>query len=327
MEMPRYYYRYRRSYRRRPRRYVRRWFRRKVYRFVNGSSKSIVRIKVPISATFSLSAGPAGAVNAQAIRCYASTQSNPFTALNSPLYRLYCSLYEEVKCIGGKVTLSIGTPIGTSSVPSATFITAWDRRCSGGGAETSAPTYDELLNYSSQQKAVAVNNSIAKLNRSCYASDLMEKAQWHDCTLIESGSAPNYNYADAAYNAAGNNPNFFCPGMWIGVSQSGSVAQTIQLQADIIWYFAFRNPKYGAGAGGSAKDVSMRALPEFEDLDGDLTLDDEMDTKVGDAELETAAAALRSARIAATGSAMSAKLRAESRAKLMDHKVVMKRQG
>lgn len=254
--MARYYRR--RYYRRRPRRYIRRYIKKRFRRFVNGSSKSTIRVKIPITTTFSLSTSSAGAVKSAAISPFALSNNNT-SALASPLYRLYTQLYDEVKCIGGRVVLSVGTPVGTTSVPSLTILTAWDRRQNGTADPT--PSYAELENYSSQKKAVAVNNSIAKLVRSCYASDLLEKAQWHDSTLAETSTSV---WQDPAFAAAGANPNFFCPGMWLGCSISNDTAQTITFQCDITWYFAFRNPKYGGSAGPLTKDV------EAMDVDGQL---------------------------------------------------------
>lgn len=250
--MPSYYrrsYRSRYRYRRRPRRYVRKWFKRRMRRFVNGSSKSSVRVKVPISATQSLQVPSTGTVIASPV-CPWRRSLSAFSVLNSPLYLQYCQLYDEVKCIGAKVVVTVGTPIGTATIPSLELVTAWDRRC---GTNEAAPTYGELKNFGSQQTAVAVNNSIAKILRSCYASDLLEKAQWHDCT-VEVG-AP---YSDPAYAAAGNNPNFFVPGMWIGLSQGNTAAaQTITLQFEIRYYFTFRNPKYGASASSKGDGVVL----------------------------------------------------------------------
>ena len=237
--MARYYRR--RYYRRRPRRYIRRYIKRRFRRFVNGSSKSTIRVKIPITATFTLSTSSAGAVKAIPISPFISS-GNIASALGSPLYRLYTQLYDEVKCIGGRIVIAIGTPVGTVTVPSLTIITAWDRRFCTNVNGVTPPSFAELENYSSQRKAVAVNNSIAKLVRSCYASDLMEKAQWHDATLAQ-GTSPGI-YQDAAYIAAGNNPNFFAPAMWLGASISNDTAQSITFQCDITWYFAFRNPKY-----------------------------------------------------------------------------------
>lgn len=268
------YYRYRRGYRR-PRRYPRRYYRRSnTRRFINGSSRSQCRVKVPISVAFEQpNVGLSGAVYSKAFSPFV-TSANPFSAVTSPLYKQYCNLYDEVKCIGGKVVISIGTPVGGSAVPSLTVVTAWDRRLTKDDA-TSPPSFDDLMNYSTQQKAVAVNNSIAKLKRSCYASDLLEKAQWHDCTLTTVSSFTT----DEAYQST-SNVNFFAPGMWLGASQSGSSSATISYQADIVWYFAFRNPKYGGSVAPSRGNVIVSPM-DFGGLDGD---DGDMDIDVPDSD-------------------------------------------
>lgn len=268
----RYYTRWRkyRKYRRFYRRY-----RRGGRRFANGSSKSTIRVKIPTTTTFTLSTSSAGTVKTLPFCPFVNSASEG-SALASPLYRLYTQLYDEVKCIGGRITIAIGTPIGTSTVPSLTIITAWDRRLGRGALEK--PSFNELENYSSQKKAVAVNNSIAKLIRSCYASDLMEKAQWHDCTL----SSPSAGlYQDDAFTDANNNPNFFNPGMWLGASISNSTAQTITFQCDVTWYFTFRNPKYGAG-GGDAKDIErseINADQLFGDIDEQIQDENTLDAQ------------------------------------------------
>lgn len=276
--------------RRRPRRYIRRYFRRRFRRFVNGSSKSQIRVKIPWSATFDLAnVGKTGVVMSAPFTPFAAIKNNTaheahnmFSALNSPLYRSYCDLYDEVKCIGGKVVLSIGTPVGTSSVPSLTIVTAWDRKYCGayGSSVDAPPTASELLNYSSQQKATAVNNSIAKLVRTCYASDLMEKAMWHDCTLHATTAQ---GVVDGYAEEAGRSSSAFNPAMWLGVSQTGSSNQTISFQADITWYFAFRNPKYGGSASDSRAITRKSPLDFPVSVDEDASMDADM--SVGDGEV------------------------------------------
>ncbi|QCH00636.1 Cap [Bovdisavirus nainis] len=254
--MPSYYRRrYRSSYRRRPRRYVRRWFKRRMRRFVNGSSKSTIRVKVPVSKTYTAQ-GVTNNGNVWPGRFHPYAQGGPTncSALDSPLYRQYCALYDEVKCIGAKFVISIGTPIGTASIPNLQVVTAWDRRSATGDA---APSFANLLNYGTVRTATAVNNSIAKLVRSCYASDLMERAQWKDCDISQ--GADQY-WTDNAWNAAGNNPNFFCPQMIIGLLQgNGSAPQTITFSVDAKFYFAFRNPKYG-GSESAAKSIASNVM-------------------------------------------------------------------
>ena len=92
------YYRRRYRYRRyRPRRYVRRWFRRRFRRYVNGSSKSVVRMKTAVDASYTTQVpddhtlSSVIGVNAFSPAPGASNRS----VLASPLYRTYCGLYEE----------------------------------------------------------------------------------------------------------------------------------------------------------------------------------------------------------------------------------------
>lgn len=285
-------YRRRRYYRRRPRKYIRRWFKRRTRRFINGSSKSICRLKVPqLVKTTLASVDDDGVMLNQAITPWAEggDAANPFSALSSPIYRQFCNLYEEVKCIGGKVNLSVETPIGTATIPSVTIVTAWDRRLGRYEAQgIGAPTYDDLITYSTAKRAVGINNSVCKIKRSLYASDLIEKAQWHDCTFSTSAGS---TYTDSAYQAANNNPNFFAPGMWLGMAQSGSSAADINVIVEVNWYFAFRNPKYGGAASSGAKGDMRETAPmmDQEAIDGE-------DTEVLDREVEQAAPSAKRAR-------------------------------
>lgn len=315
--MARYYYRYRRSYRRRPRRYIRRWFKRRFSRFVNGTSRSVARIKTSFVQTLPISAG------------YGSTAgdvfySSPFSSVaagalsNSQLYRTYCSLYEEVKIIGVKISVAVVTPVGDTATPSLQIYTAWDRKHA---AADDVPTADSIVSSSTYNVATALNNNVAKITRSCYASDLMEKATWIDASL-------NGTYGNFAWAAGGANCPCFCPSFQMTlVSPSLGAAHNVTVSVSYTYYLAFRNPKFGGGAS-SAKDVSMPtrsvsfADAEFETLDEE---DGDMDTKAGDAELAAAATALRTARLEAAHSSQMEKLRADSRARLMGDKVIQKR--
>ena len=192
------------------------------------------------------------------------------SVLTSDLYRTYCSLYDEVKCIGMKVKINISSAVGGSDIPSLQIWTAWDRRA---GYNETRPSAAEMKTYSTYQVATAVNNSVAKLERSIYASDLLEKAQWHDCTL---SALPGSD--DLAYYAAGNNPNFFVPSMFVCMSVPDKTTQvTINGSVDIMYYFSFRNPKYGASS--SSKDsFTVDVLPRAMDPPGD---EDDMDQNDG----------------------------------------------
>lgn len=246
--MPRYYRR-----RWRPRRRYRRWFRRRLRRFVNGSSKSTIRVKVPVHFNYSITTASATPTHSD-VMCIAPffKSDTSGSALSSPLYRTYCDLYDEVKCIGGKIRLNVSSPVGGSEIPSLQIYTAWDRRNgftnTGGATQHEYPTVDNMMNMSTASVATAVNNSVAKLERALYASDLLEKAQWHDSSLASAAGV----YSDRACCAAGDNPNFFHPGFYYFFRFPGATAQkALAYSFDIVWYFSFRNPKYGAGAGSS----------------------------------------------------------------------------
>lgn len=278
--MPSYRRGYSRGYRayrgyRRYRRY-RRYYRRYggyARKFANGSSRSTIRVKVPMNYVANIGGvgndGTAGVEIAKAFEGTVTT-ANKKSVMNSPLYLLYTQLYEEVKCIGIKARIAINTPIGSVSVPALQMITGWDRRSGDGEAP---PTWAELNTYSTQQSVTAINNSVAKLTRSCYASDLMEKAQWHDCTLTIPSAG---QVRDAAVVAAGRNPNFFNPSLFIAFRiPEATAAQTISYTIEIMYYFAFRNPKYGAAPTASAKSVEMRAaMIEDDPLDTEEIMDE-----------------------------------------------------
>lgn len=203
----------------------------------------------------------------------AAPQSNR-SVIMSPLYRTYCSLYEECKCIGMRVSVSIASQIGGTALPSLQIYTAWDRRH---GSTEPVYTAQEIKDSSTYNVATALNNNVAKLTRSLYASDLMEKAQWHDCSITTAAG----NYQDAAYEAAGANPNFFAPCLFLAfaspaLSQAQSPA-TVNMSISTVYYFAFRNPKFGAG-GTSAKLADLGGVisdgidPAGGD-DGDMDMD------------------------------------------------------
>lgn len=235
------YRRYKRFYRRFGR-YGRRSYSR---RYVNASSRSNVRVKASIEANLTLSSGTSAAPGAVTTVSPFVPSDYPGSALKSPLYRTYCSLYEEVKCVGFKSQVSVASVIGGADIPSLQIYTGFDRRH---GANEGSWTAQQIKDSSSYLVATALNNNVAKLTRSIYAGDLMEKAQWHDCSLELAGGV----YSDTAYTAAAGNPNFFCPAMFM-CFQAPTLAAAVDVKVNIstVFYFAFRNPKYGAGASAA----------------------------------------------------------------------------
>lgn len=229
----------------------------------------MIRLKVPISYTVTWTqAADADGASPHALNAWKAS-SGSGSALSSPLYRSYANLYDEVKCIGMKVKLSVSSAVGGTDIPSLQIYTAFDRRR---GISEAAPSFADMKIYSTYMVATAVNNSVAKLERSIYASDLLEKAQWHDCTLSLSGGT----YNDKAYVAAGDNPNFFSPSCFIAMAIPGKTTETtVTGNIDVMYYFAFRNPKYGGSSVNSKFETSVLDRANLDRGDGDVD-DEEM---------------------------------------------------
>lgn len=254
-----YYSRYRRRYRRaygRYRRYGRYYgrYRRRSYarKYVNGSSRSVIRLKVPISSSqsFTQPANTQGTPGSL-VACPFVPSNLPYSPLSSPLYRQYAVLYDEVKCIGVKSRISVVSSVGGSDIPALRIYSAWDRRFSTSEMQDGI-TFADIQAYSTAQVATAVNNSVAKIERSCWASDLMERAQWHDCSLATSGAS----IVDPVYSNSVN-VNFFAPGLLLAFCvPNQTAATTINISVENTYYYAFRNPKWGAAVGSGAKSVA-----------------------------------------------------------------------
>lgn len=251
------YYRRRRYFRRR--RYGRRYRRRRSYarRYVNASSRSSIRMKCVVTGSGTLKSGYEDTLSDSVFKVeplLAAGAGNPVPVVSSPLFQAYQNLYEEMKMIGMKVQISVTDQIGGSTLPSLQIYTAWDRRK---GYSESAFTPAQVKNSASNNVATALNNNVAKLSRSIYASDLIEKAQWFD-------SSPAGDVAggtSTAYISANTNPNFFCPTFYMVFGSpslnAGSQVSSVHFSISVTYYVAFRNPRFG-GSGGSSKELPAK---------------------------------------------------------------------
>ena len=258
------YSRYRR-YRRGRRRYYgyRRYRRSYARRYVNASSKSTLRMKCNQTYSYHCDSGYTSTMGPiQILLPYKGTAAGAVT--NNPLYNAYVNLYEETKLIGMKVQLSVTSIVGNATLPSLQIYTAWDRK--RGYSETD-PSANDLKSMSSSNVATALNNNVAKITRSVYASDLMEKASWHDSTVDAAND-------DLAYKAADKNPNFFCPAFYFAFcSPSLAASVTVNYTISVTYYVAFRNPKYGGTA--QSKDLPSKDVTFVDDVDDNLYMEDE----------------------------------------------------
>lgn len=257
IKMARYRYRRRGWGRRRYKRYWKKYWRRYSRKFVNGSSRSIARIKTSIVQTSTLSAGHGTSPGAV-------YYTSPFGAgsagalSHSLLYRTYTKLYEEVKVIGVKISVAVVTPVGDSATPSLQIYTAWDRKHA---ATDDVPTAAEIMSSSTYNVATALNNNVAKITRSCYASDLMEKATWIDATV-------NDSYGNLAWLAGGAHCPCFAPSFQMTlVSPSLGEDHNVTVSISYTYYLAFRNPKYGGGSSGAKVDDLGARVVSFPDDD------------------------------------------------------------
>ena len=265
----RYYRRYR-KYRRFYRRYRRNYSR----RYVNASSRSSVRMKTATNWTFPVTAGYGDAGTGAVVQTTLPLNSavgDPNAVTNAPLFRVYCNLYEECKMIGARINLAIVSAVGGTDIPSLQIYTAWDRKRGFGEPAFSVA---DIKNASTSAVSTALNNNVAKIVRSCYASDLMENCTWFDSALDSSNGNRNI-----AWVTAGTNPNMFCPSFSFYLNCPSKGATTsVNVSMSVVYYFAFRNPRFGGSGSAKSIDLGPRAASDPDaggDADGGNMVDHE----------------------------------------------------
>ena len=287
--MPTYVYKYRRRYGRRYSRYRRysgaysRYRRRRSGTSSTASSRGRIRVRVPVQKVVTLTVA-AGQIDSNV--CTSSPFINvpslePLTAcaaVQMPLYNAYCNLYDQVKCDGVVTNVSVVSPIGAGAGAAASalqVIVAYDRQGNRMEAINAAPppalTVVNLFNFSSAVARSAINNSVAKMSRSCWASDLQERTVFHDSTV---GSFSNpVSVSDKDYFSNANKLGYFAPLTLIGLrlaAAAPTTAVSIQILLEQVYYFTFRSPKFGGDPTASA-NTRMSSTP--------ITMDQRSDTR------------------------------------------------
>lgn len=270
------YSRYSRRYRR-YRRYARLG---RYVKYSNGRESSSVNLKVVTNGYFN---GPMSAgANDSGVFCLPSLSYTgalganyvgPVSALNSNLFRAYCSLYGELKLRGVLYEISVVNPIGTaaSQVPSFMIFASVDRRYS---TSNTTPTSAQLSNYASITPSTYVANNRTKFKKYIGARDLIERTQYIDSQLRHQ-AANGWSLIAAAPQT---NPNFFIPAMYFFIRFPFTLATAfnVQLSVRATYYVTFRNPipfdtvpaAAGAAAAASTTDVPLPTEDsEFMDLD------------------------------------------------------------
>ena len=293
--MPTYVYRYpRRRYARRYSRYRRygayyRYRRRRSGTSSTASSRGRIRVRVPVQQLVTLT------VPAQSIDSNVLT-SSPYIhggvaapravagAVAQRLYNAYVGLYDQVKCDGVVSNLSVVTPIGgAGGLNAIQVVMAYDRCGTQNEVSNQGITTSQLFSFSSSVARSAINNSVAKMSRSCWASDIQERTVFHDCN-VSTSSATSYD-RDFSSNAA--KVGYFAPLLMVGVRLAAAAPEapvSVQVLLEQTYYFTFRQPKYG---GDPSATASLKSVPLMDvrrdarslDREGDMNdaggLDDE----------------------------------------------------
>ena len=293
--MPTYVYRYpRRRYGRRYSRYRRygaysRYRRRRSGTSSTASSRGRLRVRVPVQQLVTLTV-PAQSIDSNVLTAspfYHATNVAPRAvagAVAQNLYTAYVGLYDQVKCDGVVSNLSVVTPIGGAGALNAIqVIMAYDRMGNQTELLSEAITTAQLFNFSSSVARSAINNSVAKMSRSCWASDIQERTVFHDSTL----AATQTTRYDRDYSSNSNKVGYFAPLTMIGVRLAAAAPEsdtTVQVLIEQTYYFTFRQPKYGGDPSSTASLRSIpvmnlrrdaRSLDRSDDMDDAGGLDDE----------------------------------------------------
>ena len=267
--MPTYVYRYpRRRYGRRYSRYRRygaysRYRRRRSGPSSTASSRGRIRVRVPVQQLVTLTV-PAESVDSNVCTSgpyYQASNVLPRAAAGAVaqrLYSAYVGLYDQVKCDGVVSNLSVVTPIGgAGGLNAIQVIMAYDRFGNQNEIVNDAITTAQLFNFSSSVSRSAINNSVAKMSRSCWASDIQERTVFHDSTL----SASNVAVWDRDFSSNAAKVGYFAPLTMIGVRLAAAAPEsdtTVQVLLEQVYYFTFRQPKYG---GDPSATASLRSIP------------------------------------------------------------------
>lgn len=255
-----------RRYRRYRRSYARGWKRARGTSRI-ASSRSRISVRVPwtqsVTLTWSGASTTTPVVSIQPFRVQSAAAAGgnvTIGGIQSDTFRAYSQLFDEVKCDGIKATFSVTTPIGAgAALPAAAIISAVDRRLGyNEGDVGNLPTTDQLGTYSSVSVRNSITNSVAKVTRSIWASDLIERTQFIDSTINAA------NNALSSFVAAGWNPNMFCPGIMLGVgglpAPGAGVSANVQIYINAYFYYTFRNPKYAPV--GQSKEARVAEFEE-----------------------------------------------------------------
>lgn len=272
--MPRAYRRsYRRSYRRYYPFYRRRWSSRYRRRYSRSSgvtnSRSRMRVRIPLQAQLTCQI-PANGTAATAV-CIApfcdttnrtgnaTTISNAngqcFGFTHSDLFRAYAALFDEVKFDGMRVKASVVETIGAGGNYSSLCLgSVIERNLQKDDVPPNNTTMNQWSSYSYHN---VINNSVAKITRSVWASDLNERITFTDTDIQGTGANTGILAPGNALRSFrdGASTTFFSPAIYLTIVPPTAFAalRTVNFWVELVGYFTFRCPKYSSS--GSTKQA------------------------------------------------------------------------
>ncbi|QOQ34594.1 capsid protein [Duck ssDNA virus] len=215
-------------------------------RYVNSRDTSVSNVKVVCGANFMLQICKTQRLSEVAyIPAFISNEQtidNRVVSgglLSSSLYRLYSTLYDEVKVRGVQYQLTFTKPSSMASgITTCDVLTLMDRRY-GNGEEVRSQV--NMVTASTSAPITFTDYRVPIVRRYYAARDIIERVQYHDCTLK---TRNNYDF-DHAYEVAGPNPNFFSPCFQFCLLLPVAFEQDLLVPVNIrvTYYVTFRNPK------------------------------------------------------------------------------------
>lgn len=215
-------------------------------RYVNSRDTSVCNVKIVNNQNKYLWFPESSSIsNVAYIPSFSSNETVPIeklsqcSLLDSPLYRLYSTIYDEVKIRGVQYQITLRKPPDLAAdVGTAEVYTMLDRRF-GNGESPRTPT--NLATACVSAPISFTDYRVPIIRRYYSARDVIERVQYHDCTLVKRG---NYVF-DVAYEAVAMNPNFFSPCFFFCVKLPITFTQehSIPISVRVVYYLTFRNPK------------------------------------------------------------------------------------
>ena len=205
--MARLRYRRYRRYRRYPRRLRRRGYRRS--RVINRTSRSRVKLNFTAEQYLNLTWKANDSLSPQIYLSpfYQNIAPNPApnfainffpcSIVGHHPYRTFARCYEQVRCCSFKAFLTVTTPVGASqSFNDVTMYSMIERQFSLYDMEHNLFDWNSIGWSSSAKRVTFLNNTINKVGRACYASDLQERTDFVDATPMDRSTEITPGYPD-----------------------------------------------------------------------------------------------------------------------------------